>query len=163
METLHFGDPGGNVAALSFISIFAVLIGFTLYGVLAYPSFRRAEFRTLGRIPRRSALLIGAIVTALIIALAYPEYGLRFHQLDIQEDRLSLQYSCPRRTVTILAPDIEKLVKAMAGDKRGSWQLLIQTRNGKEYRSVGVKYDDLQTYLKRLEQLRSTQISGRAQ
>lgn len=68
-ETIHIGSASGTIFALALFALICAALGYISYSLLARPETRRAQFRRLGAVSRRTSLLLAISFSAALFAL----------------------------------------------------------------------------------------------
>lgn len=159
METLYFSinpDPetllSGHLVYFALYSAIVIFIGFALAHLVR--RWQRREAALLGRPPGRRwpGILLGAMVAGPILLYLYFDCWGHFFQVRLGDDRLTLDYFFPRRTVVLPADRVGHLAEPSEFRKGGNqYRILITTTDGKTFSSQLCYRDTLQANRRRIE------------
>ncbi len=132
MDSYVFGSFSGGMTRFLLLVGSGVIGGAVLFGLCAYPAWRRPELR-LFKTLRLLGLVMGVCVAATVVTLAYLFTWTAFYRVDIEKETVYLQYHVPDRTVRIPRASIT-IVGYQGTDQHG--RVVLRTIGGKSYRSA---------------------------
>ena len=151
MQSFYFGNVAGSALGFWFFSAIVTALGMNIYGLLAYPSWRRPQYRDW-KVSKSTASIIAVVPTMLLLTLVHMNFWGSFYQLDVLPQKILLHYFYPGHTIEVPNADIEKVLRGFAVKGQGCY-LSIYTKTGKKYRSARVNRRQFQAYLPKLRKI----------
>ena len=148
--TLYFSanpDPINLIKGSLILFWFLTSAGILLI-LVGYYQHRRYKFSY----SNLAVILAGGI----FIILAYYGNWIQFYVLTAKNDKIYLQYFFPKRIQEFATRDIKLLRKNYSG--RMSYNLFIETRDGKEYTSAAMNVSQLDRNEKKLKDFLEKQL-----
>lgn len=148
MLDINLGDPRGALVFLIFMSVIGVILGATIFSVVAFPWARRPRYRNFDAMPRTGAVC-GLGVALFLIFVAWNTAFGEFYRIEIRDGAAHLHYHMPARTPVLSLESITGMRKAMTMDKTRAWRIDLETADG-IYHSTNMSRPQLEEVWKTL-------------
>src|SRR5688572_3178221 len=99
MDVYLFGNWGENLAGLLFLTAIGLVIGGSVYALMAYPHLRRPEYQTPEGCSGRFSAVIGISLALGICLPSWVTELSQFSRLEMSDTEVRLRYDCPPRTI----------------------------------------------------------------
>lgn len=148
MLDINLGDPRNALVFLIFMSVIGVILGATIFSVVAFPWARRPRYRNFDAMPRTGAVC-GLGVALFLIFVAWNTAFGEFYRIEIRDGAAHLHYHMPARTPVLSLESITGMRKAMTMDKTRAWRIDLETADG-IYHSTNMSRPQLEEVWKTL-------------
>ena len=133
MISWSFGDPSGWMIACAFFVLLSGTIGGGLYA-LSYRLLMMGSLDQEQKASPRTSVVLGTLVALAIFSALYGTSLSGFSRLDLSDDRLTIHYILPERTVVLPFSEILNVQEEPA--YKGRWRLALTTDTGGSYESA---------------------------
>lgn len=153
MELLIFGDGAASLIKAAILFSFGLFLAGMTYLLLVYPSLRRQEYRGFSGYSKRSALLVGVIITLIFAISSYYSSLSPFFAVELMPSQVRLIYYYPPHQTTLVRPAIDRFDRRIEPTKAGArMHLLVFTNHGRVFESAALKPEVFENRYQRLEQ-----------
>jgi hypothetical protein len=126
-------SPSGLIVGFCFFLLLSAGIAFMIYGLMTFPSARRAELG-LGTIRKSIAGPVAFAIWLALFSMIYVTSLAGFHTVIVDEEVIRLEYEFPPSLVTLQYADIGDVSRRPAFKLQ--WRLEITTSAGRTFESA---------------------------